>query len=157
MDGEGRDVPGLVVFRLGGHRFGIELPRVVELLRMVAVTPVPDAPDALLGAVNLRGAHAPAIDLRVRLGLPTRPAAAADRIVVVESKDGKVCLVVDEVDDVVTDRPDRIEPLQNLRGKTHPVRRVARIGDSTVMILEVDDVARGYERLEMLESLDAGG
>ncbi len=63
----------VVVFALGGERFAVELRWVREVVTLGYVTPVPTAPPAIAGAVNVRGTVTPVIDLTAALG-----GAAAD-------------------------------------------------------------------------------
>ena len=88
---------GWCTFLLADRLYGIELPRVHEVLRPQALTRVPLAPAAVAGLLNLRGHIVPAVDLRRLFGLEPRPDGAQ---VVVRGDDGLVSLVVDAIGDV---------------------------------------------------------
>ena len=62
----------LVVLRLGDREYGLATEVVVQVLRMVAIRPVPESPPWIAGVVNVRGRTTPMVDLRIRLGLPAR-------------------------------------------------------------------------------------
>src|SRR5437660_1615747 len=62
-----------VVFRLHAREYALPVGQVVEVLHMVAMTPLPEAPAWLPGLIDLRGQVIPILDLRTRLGL--RPQA----------------------------------------------------------------------------------
>ena len=87
----------LVVVRAGGHAYGIPVAAVVEVTRMVALTPLPDAPPWMAGVVDLRGVPVPVVDLASRLGRAVRAPVLDRRIVVAGDPSGPVGLVVDEV------------------------------------------------------------
>lgn len=53
----------VIVFALGGARFAIELRWVREVITLGFVTPVPGAPAAISGVVNVRGSLTPVLDL----------------------------------------------------------------------------------------------
>ncbi|SRR5579883_163675 len=59
-----------LVVTLGSHLFGFPIESVDSVLRMDALTPIPLAPDAILGIINMRGSILPVVSLRKRLGLP---------------------------------------------------------------------------------------
>lgn len=88
---------GLVVFALAGRRYGLRLEAVQQIVRAAAVTPVPNAPDGLLGLLDLHGRILPVLDVRRRLGLPPRDLHPADRFIVALARGRVVVLVVDEV------------------------------------------------------------
>lgn len=65
-------------FRLDGLLYGLPLETVREVGTLTECTPVPRAPEAIAGCVNIRGQIHLALDLRVLLGL-TGPAPKHDR------------------------------------------------------------------------------
>ena len=74
-----------VIFRVESGYYALPLERVVEVLRMVSVRPVPDGPAWLAGVINLRGRVLPIMDLRARLGLPPQPVRLETRIIVTDA------------------------------------------------------------------------
>jgi purine-binding chemotaxis protein CheW len=48
-----------VVFRVAEREYALPLEQVVEVVHMVAVTPLPEAPAWVAGVVNLRGKLTP--------------------------------------------------------------------------------------------------
>jgi chemotaxis-related protein WspB len=52
-----------LLFRLGTDRYALDATQVAEVLPLVAVTRLPQAPPAVAGIFNYRGAPVPAIDL----------------------------------------------------------------------------------------------
>ena len=88
-------------FYLDGHYFGVDVLKVQEVIRYQEMTRVPLAPPVVRGLINLRGQIVTAIDLRRRLDLPDRPADQLPVNVVVQTDDGAVSLLVDEIGDVL--------------------------------------------------------
>jgi purine-binding chemotaxis protein CheW len=109
-------------FLLAGYLFGVPVPRVQEVIRFQPMTPVPLAPTAVRGMINLRGQIVLAIDLRLRLSLGERPEGDLPMNVVVRTADGAVSLLVDQIGDVIDVQPSTFEPPpETLRG---PLRQV---------------------------------
>src|SRR5450432_2382318 len=95
--------------------FGVDVLRVQEVLRMQPMTNVPQAPDVIEGLINLRGQIVTAIDMRRRLRLPPRTAEQTAMNMVVQTDDGAVSLVVDEIGDVLdVDQATHESPPENL-------------------------------------------
>lgn len=100
----------VVAIRLGNQDFGVPVMQVRDVLRRQNLTPVPLAPCAIAGLLNLRGRIVTAIDLRTRLGLPLQAAANdASHVVVVENGGEPYALVVDSVGDVLPIDERRLE------------------------------------------------
>lgn len=88
-------------FRVAGHCLAIPVLEVQEVLRGQRLTPVPLAPDAVSGLINLRGQIVPALEMRRLLSLPPRAGEADALSIVVHTEHGAVSLQVDEIGDVL--------------------------------------------------------
>ena len=93
--------PQFCTFFLEKLLFGVELNGVQEVVRALDVTPVPLAPKAVRGIINLRGQIVTAIDLRCQLEIEPRQKEEPPMNVVVRSEDGAVSLLVDHIGDVI--------------------------------------------------------
>ena len=134
----------LCTFLLGGQLFALPVSEIREVVRGLGLTPVPLAPGAIRGLVNLRGTIAMAVDLRRRLDLEPRTAAEGEVHVVVDSPDGPVCLAVDDVGDVVdVDAAAVDRPPETLRAALRElVRAICKREDDLVLLL---DTSRAIE------------
>jgi len=81
--------------RVAGEQYALPVEQVVEVVRYAGVTPVPGAPDAVLGLHNLRGEILTVIDPAPALRLRNR--GRPSRLIVAGDEDRGVCLAVDEV------------------------------------------------------------
>ena len=59
----------LVVFELANEQYGLDISTVEGIIKMQAITKMPQAPVFVEGVTNLRGTVVPVIDLRKRFGL----------------------------------------------------------------------------------------
>jgi len=87
----------LVVFEVDGRRLALEIAGVERVLRMVALDPLPRAPAVIAGVFDLHGELVPVVDVRHRLRLPERPWRAADQLLVVRARRGRLALAVERV------------------------------------------------------------
>jgi purine-binding chemotaxis protein CheW len=99
----------LLRVRLGDAVLALPATAVREIVRAVAITALPGAPAIIEGAVNVRGALVPVIDVRARLRLPARALDPDQFLVMLQAGDRTVALRVDEVDDLVDVSPREIE------------------------------------------------
>jgi purine-binding chemotaxis protein CheW len=104
------------------------------------MTRVPLAPPVVRGLINLRGQIVTAIDMRRRLELGERPTGQVPINVVVQTDDGAVSLLVDEIGDVleVLDRTFE-RPPETLRGSARELIQGAyKLPDRLLLILDTD-------------------
>lgn len=127
-------------FFVAGQFFGLDVLRVQEIIRYQEMTRVPLAPPVVRGLINLRGQIVTAIDLRRRLQLDDRPADGLPVNVVVNTDDGAVSLLVDEIGDVLRVSDERFEPPpETLVGISRELIRGAyKLPERLLLILDLD-------------------
>ncbi|HEV7453807.1 MAG TPA: chemotaxis protein CheW [Candidatus Saccharimonadales bacterium] len=100
-----------VVFRLGGEVYAVPILAVTEVVLTLDITPVPNAPDYILGLTNLRGKIVPVLDLEKKFNLNLDVQVAHRHIMVAQSKQKVLFgILVDEVTEVLKVPPDAIKP-----------------------------------------------
>lgn len=87
----------IVVFSLDEPRYALLLSAVVRVVHAVEISPLPNAPEIVLGAINVQGKIVPVIDIRKRLHLPERETNRNDHFIIAQTKRRSVALVTDYV------------------------------------------------------------
>lgn len=91
------EVLELLTFALGRERYAIETRFVREVTRLVDFTPVPGAPEFLLGITNLRGQVLAVVDLRKFLGVAEKGLTDLSRVVVLGTQEDEIGVLADAV------------------------------------------------------------
>ena len=111
---EGKQQTGLgrqfVVFTIGSQEFGVEIAEVREVIRLTAVTRLPDMAPHVRGVITLRGRVVTVIDLATRLDLPNKPADEDTRIIIIEHARNSIGMIVDSAKEVLRIPSDLIQP-----------------------------------------------
>ena len=97
-------------FYLGGHYFGINVADVLELNRIMDVTPVPKSPKIVRGIMNLRGQLVPAIDMYERLNLEVHGAHDESVSIILQCDGYLIAILVDDVGEILSLEQDTFEP-----------------------------------------------
>lgn len=140
----------LLLFTIDGHRYAVRADAVVEMVRAVEVTPVPNVPSVVEGIIDLRGRVVPVFDLRRRFGLPTREVDVADQFVIVRAANRLAALHVDHVLDLADVDDASVASLAADVPSAKHVAGVATLADGMAMINDVDTFLSAAES----ESLD---
>ena len=98
-----------VTFRLCNETYGVNVMQVKEVLRYLEITPVPGTPSYVLGIINLRGNVVTVIDTNSRFGLMSSEITDDTRIVIIESAEQIIGILVESVAEVVYLRQSEIE------------------------------------------------
>jgi purine-binding chemotaxis protein CheW len=145
-------VSQFVVFKLGDNEFGVAIERVQEILILGPLARVPKAPAFVEGIVNVRGKILPVLNLCKRLGIATRGQNDDARIIVVESADQTVGMIVDMVTEVVKFPSAGIEPpppLITTVAAKFVTGVVGKPNSRILVILNLDRILSSDELLEV--------
>jgi len=144
----------LVVSRLGGEEFGLEIMSVKEIIRVSPITKLPHAPAFVEGVMNLRGEVIPVINLRKRFRMRNTRVSEDSRIIIGEVGRMQVGLTVDNVTEVLRLDASSIMPLpENAPGFwARFIAGVARVNSRPLLVLDLEElVAFGSDAEEDAE------
>ena len=130
----------LVTFSTGDEEFGVDILRVQEIIRTMAITKVPKAPEFVEGVINLRGKVIPIIDLRRRFGLQPKSHDKHTRIIVIEINTMIVGFVVDAVSEVLRIPASTVEPPPPVVSglESEYISGVGKLEDRLLILLDLD-------------------
>lgn len=129
-------------FFLADELYGLDVQKVQEIVRPHVMTPVPLAHRAIRGLINLRGQIVMAVDLRRQLGMPECRDFRDQFNVVVDSDDGAISLLVDEIGEVVSVKHEQFERSpETLAGPARElVTGVYKLQDKLLLALDLKKV-----------------
>lgn len=101
-------VKEVIVFTVSGKKYGIEIGGMQSLETFQEVQPFPEAPEFILGTVEIRGVVIPVFDINRIIGLPPaqkpdgQPAGAVElrKLLLLRTKAGTLACIVDGVENV---------------------------------------------------------
>lgn len=136
------EIVQLVSFLLDDVEYGIDILRVHEIIRFPDITRLPNTPAFIKGVVNLRGSVIPVVDVRDRFGFPRADVTDLTRIIVIETEDKLVGLMVDNVYQVVRLPMRNIEPPSRMiEGVSDEfIEGIGRMNDRLVIILTLENI-----------------
>jgi purine-binding chemotaxis protein CheW len=141
----------LVVFSLDEHYYALNLSAVERTERMVEVTPLPQAPEIVVGVINVRGRIIPVLNIRKRFRLPERTAALTDQLLMARTARRTIAFTVDNVLGVVERKEQEIiEPASVLPGIEY-VKGVVKFADGMIFIHDLE----GFLSLEEEDALES--
>lgn len=137
-----------LTLRLDDEIFAIEAECVREILDLVPITEVPNAPPHVSGLINVRGRVVPLADLRVIFGMARRSADQDTRIVVLETNiDNRatvIGIIADKVHEVTDIEASSVEDAPRV-GMRWRADFVAGIGKRNGDFIIFPDLGRIFE------------
>jgi chemotaxis signal transduction protein len=133
--------PLVVTFRAGRQRCALPLSAVLQVVRLPALTVVPDAPAGHCGLLNLRGSFLPVLDARALLGEPPDVSLTSQVIVLADGPSAglpALGILVDEVDTVRRFPAGSFTPLA---GASDLVSGILREQDGAAVVIDPEPLA----------------
>lgn len=146
----------LVVFSLDGRRYALALACVRRCLRVVALTPLPGAPDLVLGVFDLAGQLLPVVDIRRRFGLAPRDPSLSDHLVVATTGRRTVALLVDETSGVIDAPPEAVVPAGEILSRLELFEGAVKTEDGLVLIHDLGRLLGLEDEAEIDRALASG-
>ncbi|MGC8588472.1 MAG: chemotaxis protein CheW [Hydrogenobaculum sp.] len=123
---------------LENELMGIPLTKVVEITKIRDIVPVPFSKSHIRGVINIRGEIMAIVSLKETLGLSeTRE---SQRIVILETRFGKIGIIVDEIYGVIKVREDDLEPNPMVGRYSEYVKNIAQVDNGILIIIDIDKI-----------------
>ena len=141
------EIKPYLIFKQNGFLWGVEACYVREIFFLPELTPIAEAPQDIVGAIDLRGEVLPVMDLNLRFGYVWQEYSVTDSTIVIEWQEIRVAIIVNEVCEVKHIPADAITPqLSYGRDKPeashHFLAGFARCEADIIMLLNLDRLIR---------------
>lgn len=130
----------LVVFNLGEEEFGVDINEVNSIIKMTSITRIPNSQDFIEGVINMRGRIIVVIDLAKKIGLPRKDRDKNTRIIVIETKDTMIGMIVDHSREAMRISQEKIQAPPAIitnKIKSDYLEGVAVFGERLLILLDL--------------------
>jgi purine-binding chemotaxis protein CheW len=128
----------LVVFTLDELRYALHLSSVERAINVIEITPLPSAPEIVIGIVNIHGSVIPVLNIRKRFRLPEREPDTGDQLLIAHTDRRDVALVVDTVIDVLALPSGGVVAPETILPNLEHVEGVVKLDDGMIFIQDLD-------------------
>jgi purine-binding chemotaxis protein CheW len=150
-----------LTFALGDEKFAIPVDYVQEVVEFGQVTKIPNAPDYMLGIINLRGRVLPLLDTKLKLGLPRTARSQKSRVMILDlplehDKNLQIGAVVDLAREVVEIEESEIQDAPEFESTTlsAPITGIVNKQGDITLIMDVTKVFSTTEMSALNKSLN---
>ncbi|MCL5772965.1 MAG: chemotaxis protein CheW [Firmicutes bacterium] len=143
-----------LVTYIGSSAFGIRTDEVAQVLPMMAVTPIPDAPAYIMGQLNIRGNFIILADIRERISRKTAPFSYDTRVIVLKKDSFRFGIICDFLEKVIEiDTPDIEPPPKFIAGMDRSlIRGVYRDENKLIVLADLAGLLK-EEEIEDIKKL----
>ncbi len=141
------------MFCLDDRRYALHLDAVERVLPSLDVTPLPKAPEIVLGLINIKGKIMPALDVRKRFRLPEREVGLHDHLIVAKTSKRTVAIPVDSASGVMEISAQEITEAKGIVPGLDYLEGVVKLKDGMLLIHDVEKFLSLEEETTLEEAL----
>lgn len=152
-------VQQFLTFELAGEAYGVEILKVQEIRGWTPVRKLPNLPEFVKGALNLRGVIVPILDLRERFQMQVVDYTPMTVVIVIrlnltESGPTVLGIIVDAVSDVVEINWSEVSAMPSMGSKidTRYMHGMYMRESGMVMLLDVEKLLSPEEYIEIIKT-----
>lgn len=144
-----------LTFSINEEAYGIKIDEVQEIIGMQKISLLPETPEYIKGIINLRGKVIPVIDVQLKFNNKPTEYTSRTCIIVVETDELLVGLIVDQVKEVVSIEDNNIVPPPDFHTelKCRYLEGVGMIGERVILLI---DCSRLFDEQEFKSLSDIG-
>ena len=146
----------IVALILDDQYYALHISAVERAVRAVEITHLPDAPDIVVGVVNVQGRIIPVLNIRKRFHLPERKMKLGDQLVIANTSRRPVALIVDAVTGVLEISQQTIVRAQDVLPEIRYVDGVVKLDDGLILIHDLDKFLSLEEETDLGQALERG-
>ncbi len=128
----------LLLFTLSEQRCALALSVIERIVPVVAVNPLPKAPEMVMGLINVQGRAIPVLNIRALVGLPEVGIALSDQMIIARTSRRTVAILVDNAVGVIDYRPEDITASEELFPGIAYLKGVVKLRDGIAYIYHLD-------------------
>ena len=143
-----------LIFSLHNTRYAIAAQKVREIFFLPELTPVAESPPDVVGLLNLHSKFVPVMHLDLRFGHKFERCHVTDSVIMVESQELQVGIIVNQVE-TVSDIDDQYIQTGLSYGREQNIHQafvegIINLDDETIILLNVDNLVRYSDALASL-------
>lgn len=144
----------LLTFSLDGLLYGIDALLVQEIFYLPELTPILEAPDGIVGLLNLRGIL-PVMHLALRLRQDIPECNLSDNLIVLAWEGSQIGILVNSVNEVKSISPEFIETKifsgQKEDSSSRFIAGIAKVDADIIVLLDSEKLLSHSEEFDLLE------
>lgn len=142
-----------LIFTMGEELYGMEIRYVKEIIGIQPITVIPEMPEYIKGVINLRGKIIPVMDARLRFKKEMREYDDRTCIIVLDTNDISIGLIVDSVVEVLAMQDEDIAPPPETNQGGHKyIKGIGKSGERIKLLLDCQRLLTDDEASELFEA-----
>ena len=144
-----------IVFILNEQKFGINVLKSREIIKVNDLTYIPESPDFIKGVITLREEIIPIIDLHKRFKLQDEIKTEDDKVIIISVNNTLIGLGVKQVEEIQRIESKKISQAPEITQGINQdyIQGIARLNDKLIILIDIDSIFSTKE-IRQIKKLD---
>ena len=145
----------LLLWSFGGRRYALPIESVEQVVRMVEVVPVPDAPVCVAGIINVHGRVIPVFFAFHSLEPGQCRLRFQQQLIIAHAGQRVFALIADEVVGLFACKPEELVPAENVLPAGRFIQAILKLPQGLVLLPDLEAFLSGADAGRMLEDTNS--
>jgi purine-binding chemotaxis protein CheW len=142
-----------LIFCLDKHKYALPLSCIERIVRSVEITPLPRAPDVVLGLINHKGRIIPVINIRRRFNYPENEVNLRDKLILLHTHNRVAAFLVNKVQGIIEVAENDVVPPKEIVPGMDYIQGVIRRDEGMILIHQLDRLLSGEEDAQLNKAI----
>lgn len=143
-----------LIYNIDKKEFALEINSIDRVIHSIYVTPLPDAPEQVIGIINLFGEIIPVINMRKQFNIINKQIEIRDQFIIAHTTKQKYALAVDSVKGIYEWNEHEISKAEKSITESEHVKGVMKLNGNIVVISKLEDILTGNEANILKEEIN---
>jgi purine-binding chemotaxis protein CheW len=142
----------LVIFQANQEEYGVSVEHVVSIEKLDIVTPIPDMPVYMKGLMKVRNELIPVLDTKQILFRNPMELTEKSRVIVVQTTELSVALLVEEAKEILDVQKESIKPLSSIAGNgSNYISGMVNLEKRLIAMIEPGKLVDGLKEMDAIK------
>lgn len=128
----------IIVLAVEDKIYALNLYQVERVIHAVEISPLPKAPDIIMGIINYQGSIIPVINMRKLFYLYEREIISTDKLIIANTSKFRLALIADDVEGIIEYNEDELTKPDNIAPGIKFIKGIVKRDDDIVMVYDLD-------------------
>ena len=144
----------LLIFKCNLQRYAVQLKDVLKVIAVVKITFLPEAPHFIRGIINMQGRFIPIADIRLRMGIEVKDYELTDQIILINTPNRMLGLLVDETEVIEVISEDDIMDSVTVMPSLKHIKGITKIKNDIIYISDIEEFLSLNEEIMLNNALN---
>ena len=142
-----------LIFDFDGKKFALGIEKIKRVVNIVELTPLPKAPEFVIGLINIQGDIIPVIDMRKILKFKESEINLSNKLIITQNYNHGMALLVNNISELEEFSETDMQEPEKIFNDIKYVEKVIVTKDGMILIPDIENMLSKKESESLIDSI----